>query len=315
MLDKLALLGFGPGGWGWALLQGAGVTISIALATLPFGLALGLLVALGKRSDSTLLRAVATLYTTIFRGVPELLTLYIIYFGVQLLLQHLWVNLGLPGSFSMPPFVAGMIALGVVLSAFSSEVWVGALNSIQKGQREAAAALGLSKAQAFRLVVLPQLIRVALPGLGNNWMVLLKETSLVSVISAQELLTSVQQIYAMNADGSNQRRISFGDGSYSQPAWSPRGDYIAFTKRRAGGFAIGIMKPDGSGERILTEGFHNESPTWAPNGQYILFFRDPGGQAGGKLYMVDITGRVEQPVPTPSFASDPTWSPLLSEAR
>ena len=124
-----------------------------------------------------------------------------------------------------------------------------------------------------------------------------------------------QQIYAMNADGSNQRRISFGDGSYSQPAWSPRGDYIAFTKRRAGGFAIGIMKPDGSGERILTEGFHNESPTWAPNGQYILFFRDPGGQAGGKLYMVDITGRVEQPVPTPSFASDPTWSPLLSETR
>jgi TolB protein len=124
-----------------------------------------------------------------------------------------------------------------------------------------------------------------------------------------------QQVYVMNADGSNQRRISFGDGSYSQPAWSPRGDYIAFTKRRAGGFAIGIMKPDGSGERILTEGFHNESPTWAPNGQYILFFRDPGGQAGGKLYMVDITGRVEQPVPTPSFASDPTWSPLLSETR
>ena len=124
-----------------------------------------------------------------------------------------------------------------------------------------------------------------------------------------------QQIYVMNADGSNQRRISFGDGSYSQPAWSPRGDYIAFTKRRAGGFSIGIMKPDGSGERILTEGFHNESPTWAPNGQYILFFRDPGGQAGGKLYMVDITGRVEQPVPTPSFASDPTWSPLLSESK
>ncbi|MGO4573630.1 Tol-Pal system beta propeller repeat protein TolB [Microvirga sp. 2TAF3] len=124
-----------------------------------------------------------------------------------------------------------------------------------------------------------------------------------------------QQIYAMAADGSNQRRISFGDGSYSQPAWSPRGDYIAFTKRRAGGFAIGIMKPDGSGERILTEGFHNESPTWAPNGQYILFFRDPGGQAGGKLYMVDITGRVEQPIATPSFASDPTWSPLLSGER
>jgi len=188
MLDKLALLGFGQGGWGLALLQGAFITISIALATLPFGLALGLIVALGKRSDSAILRWLSTVYTTVFRGVPELLTLYIIYFGIQILLQELWAKLGLPGNFSMPPFVAGMVALGVVLSAFSSEVWLGALNSIQKGQREAASALGLSKAQAFRLVVFPQLIRVALPGLGNNWMVLLKETSLVSVITLPDIM-------------------------------------------------------------------------------------------------------------------------------
>jgi TolB protein len=121
-----------------------------------------------------------------------------------------------------------------------------------------------------------------------------------------------QQVYVMGSDGSNPKRISFGEGSYSQPVWSPRGDLVAFTKRTKGGFAIGVMKPDGSGERTLTEGFHNEGPTWAPNGQYIVFFRDPGGQAGGKLYMVDVTGRVEQPIPTPSFASDPTWSPLLT---
>lgn len=182
MLDKFALLGFGPGGWGWALLQGAAITISIALATLPFGLALGLIVALCKRSESIVLRAFATVYTTVFRGVPELLTLYIIYFGIQILVQKIW------SGFSIPPFVAGMVALGMVLAAFSSEVWVGALNSIQKGQREAAAALGLSKPQAFRLVVFPQLIRVALPGLGNNWMVLLKETSLVSVITLPDIM-------------------------------------------------------------------------------------------------------------------------------
>lgn len=182
MFDKLALLGFGPAGWGWALLQGAANTISVALATLPFGLALGLAVALWKRSDKVLLRALGTIYTTVFRGVPELLTLYIIYFGIQVLMQQVWTG------FSIPPFVAGMIALGLVLAAFSSEVWVGALNSIQKGQREAAAALGLSKAQAFRLVVFPQLIRVALPGLGNNWMVLLKETSLISVITLQDIM-------------------------------------------------------------------------------------------------------------------------------
>ena len=182
MFDKLALLGFGPGGWGWALLQGAANTISVALATLPFGLALGLVIALWKRSDSVMLRALATIYTTVFRGVPELLTLYIIYFGIQVLVQQVW------SGFSIPPFGAGMVALGLVLAAFSSEVWVGALNSIQKGQREAAAALGLSKAQAFRLVVFPQLIRVALPGLGNNWMVLLKETSLISVITLQDIM-------------------------------------------------------------------------------------------------------------------------------
>jgi TolB protein len=124
-----------------------------------------------------------------------------------------------------------------------------------------------------------------------------------------------QQLYVMGAGGGEARRISFGQGSYSQPVWSPRGDLIAFTKRSGGGFAIGVMRPDGSGERLLTEGFHNEAPSFAPNGQYIIFFRDPGGQGGGKLYMVDITGRVEFPVPTPGFASDPTWSPLLTQTR
>ena len=120
------------------------------------------------------------------------------------------------------------------------------------------------------------------------------------------------QIYIMGASGGAAQRISFGDGSYSTPVWSPRGDYIAFTRQSGGKFAIGVMKPDGSGERILTEGFHNEGPTFAPNGRVIMFFRDPGGNAGPSLFTVDISGRNEQRVPTPSFASDPAWSPLLS---
>jgi TolB protein len=121
-----------------------------------------------------------------------------------------------------------------------------------------------------------------------------------------------QQVYVMGANGGTAQRISFGDGSYSTPVWSPRGDFIAFTKQSRGQFGIGVMKPDGSGERLLTEGFHNEGPTWAPNGRVLAFFRDPGGNAGPALYTVDITGRNEQRVPTPSYASDPAWSPLLS---
>jgi TolB protein len=122
-----------------------------------------------------------------------------------------------------------------------------------------------------------------------------------------------QQIYVMGASGGTAQRISFGqDGSYSTLVWSPRGDYIAFTKQSRGQFGIGVMKPDGSGERLLTEGFHNEGPTWAPNGRVLMFFRDPGGNAGPALYTVDITGRNEQRIPTPSYASDPAWSPLLS---
>jgi TolB protein len=120
-----------------------------------------------------------------------------------------------------------------------------------------------------------------------------------------------QQIYVMAAGGGDAQRISFGDGSYSTPVWSPRGDLIAFTKQTQGRFAIGIMRTDGSGERILTEGYHNEGPTWSPNGRVIMFFRDPGGNAGPTLFTVDVTGRNEQPLKTPSYASDPAWSPLL----
>jgi TolB protein len=119
-----------------------------------------------------------------------------------------------------------------------------------------------------------------------------------------------QQIYVMPASGGAAQRISFGEGHHSTPVWSPRGDYIAFTGQAGGQFSIGILKPDGSGERVLTSGFHNEGPTFAPNGRVLMFFRDIG--QGPYLFTIDITGRNEQKVPTPSFASDPAWSPLLS---
>ncbi|MFC5385628.1 Tol-Pal system beta propeller repeat protein TolB [Aquamicrobium segne] len=118
-------------------------------------------------------------------------------------------------------------------------------------------------------------------------------------------------IYVMNADGSGQTRISFGEGSYSTPVWSPRGDLIAFTKQSSGQFQIGVMRTDGSGERILTSGFLQEGPTWAPNGRVIMYLKQAAGTGGPKLYSVDLTGRNEQQVPSPNFASDPAWSPLL----
>ena len=120
------------------------------------------------------------------------------------------------------------------------------------------------------------------------------------------------QIYIMPAAGGPAQRISFGDGQYSTPVWSPTGEYIAFTKQASDKFAIGVMKPDGSGERILTEGFHNEGPTFAPNGQVIMYFSDEMGGPGPSLYTINVSGRNQLRVPTPSFGSDPAWSPLLS---
>jgi TolB protein len=124
-----------------------------------------------------------------------------------------------------------------------------------------------------------------------------------------------QQLYVMNADGSGVHRISFGSGKYGTPVWSPRGDMIAFTKI-GGSFAIGVMRPDGSGERLLANGFLVEGPSWAPNGRVLIYFsQSPSDSSGGggspHLYSVDLTGYNQREVPTPGSASDPAWSPLL----
>jgi TolB protein len=123
-----------------------------------------------------------------------------------------------------------------------------------------------------------------------------------------------QQIYVMRANGSDVQRISFGKGSYGTPVWSPRGDLIAFTKPSTlGDFYVGVMHPDGSGERELVEAWHAEGPTWAPNGRVLMYFKEARSSTGSTphLYSVDLTGNNEREIPTPTDASDPAWSPLL----
>lgn len=184
----LELVSFGSSGWGDEIASGVLVTVSLALATLPFGLALGFLIALAKISGDRCLKLSADIFTTIFRGLPELLTLFLVYYGAQIALQHMLIYVGVTGGFEINAFVAGMVALGVVFAAYASEVFVAAFTAIPRGQYEGAAALGLGRRQTLRLVILPQLIRVALPGLSNLWLILLKETSLVSVIGLSDLL-------------------------------------------------------------------------------------------------------------------------------
>ncbi|WP_041787490.1 ABC transporter permease [Rhodomicrobium vannielii] len=174
--------------WSGALAEGAAMTVGLALATLPFGLALGLAAALAKTSHIATARGLAEAYTTIFRALPELLTLLLIYFGGQILLQKIAAATGLPVDVQVSPFVAGLVALALVFGAYSSEVILAALNAVERGQIEAARSFGMSPRQVFRRVRLPQMLRFALPGLGNNWLVLLKDTSLVSVIALSDLL-------------------------------------------------------------------------------------------------------------------------------
>ncbi|MWD27702.1 Tol-Pal system protein TolB [Aquicoccus sp. SCR17] len=123
--------------------------------------------------------------------------------------------------------------------------------------------------------------------------------------------SGTQQLYVMPAGGGQAERISFGQGRYGTPVWSPRGDLIAFTKQSKGRFHIGVMRTDGSEERLLTASFLDEGPTWAPNGRVIMFTRETQGASGqASLYSVDVSGRNLKPVRTPAGASDPSWGPL-----
>lgn len=181
----LTLLSWGPNGWLDEIMGGVLVTVSLALATLPVGLALGFLVALAKQSAEPNLRIAGNIYTTIFRGLPELLTLFLIYFGVAL---PLFTFLFPDGGDQFTSFIAGMVALSFVFSSYASEVFLSAFRAIPRGQYEGGYAVGLSHWRTMRFVVLPQLVRIALPGLTNLWLILLKDTSLVSAIGLSDIL-------------------------------------------------------------------------------------------------------------------------------
>jgi len=125
-----------------------------------------------------------------------------------------------------------------------------------------------------------------------------------------------QQLYVMDSNGRNVKRISFGKGRYATPVWAPKGELIAFTKIFKNKFYIGVMSPDGSGERLLAQGYLVEGPTWAPNGRVLMYFKqeapiDDGKSATVNLFKIDITGFRETRIVTPSDGSDPAWSPLL----
>ncbi|PKF62707.1 ABC transporter [Psychromonas sp. psych-6C06] len=205
------------------LLQGAWLTLQVALLSLLLAVTLGLLGALAKISHSRILRLMATLYTTIIRGIPDLILMLLIFFGGQMLINNLsysineslnnyFTNLDashewysyLPDYIDISPYFAGIITIGFIFGAYMAETFRGAILSVDKGQIEAATAYGMSKSKIFFRVTFPQMMRHALPGIGNNWLVLLKTTALVSIIGLQDMVK-----IAGDASGSTQQPFTF----------------------------------------------------------------------------------------------------------
>lgn len=186
--DQSSLLSCGDHGWADEAAYGFKITICLALATLPIGLILGFLIALAAQSEEPLLRRAGGIYTTIFRGLPELLTLFIVYYGIQISIQAALAAFGIQERIEINAFVSGMIALSLVFSSYCAEVLQSAFKAIPRGQYEAGYAIGLSHGKTMLFVILPQLIRIALPAIVNLWMNLLKDTSLVSVIGLSDII-------------------------------------------------------------------------------------------------------------------------------
>lgn len=204
MMETLGLIGFGTGGWGALLVAGAAMTFAVTLGALAVGAVLGTLVATAKLSTNRLARILGDAYTTVFRGVPELLVIYLIYFGGSTGLTSLAHLFGQEGFWGMPAFVSGALAVGVISGAYQAEVYRGSFLAVGKGEIEAARAIGMPVWLRFRRIVAPQVMRFALPGLGYVWQLNLKDSALVSVTGLAELMRTSQM-----AAGSTHRYFLF----------------------------------------------------------------------------------------------------------
>jgi arginine/ornithine transport system permease protein len=171
-----------------SILDGAFVTLTVALSSLAVAVLLGLAGAAMKLSKSRAAKAVATVYTTVIRGVPDLVLMLLIFYGGQMAINELAPKLGYADYIDINPFVAGVLTIGFIFGAYLTETFRGAIMAIPAGQREAGIAYGMSTSQVLRRVIFPQMVRFALPGFTNNWLVLVKSTALVSIIGLSDMM-------------------------------------------------------------------------------------------------------------------------------
>jgi octopine/nopaline transport system permease protein len=182
MTSSLALLTWGTSGWLDELTFATGLTLLVALAGFALGAVFGGLAATAKLSGSRVLRGAADTYTTVLRGIPDLLVIYLFYFGGSAALTKIASLFGATGFIGLPPFLTAAIAIGIVNGAYQAEVIRGAYQAIAPGEFEAARACGMSGWTLLRRITVPQVLRYALPALGNVWQLVLKESALVAVI-------------------------------------------------------------------------------------------------------------------------------------
>lgn len=182
---------FDLAGYGRTILAGTLTTIELSLLTLLLSFLLGLLGASAKLSKSRVAAGVATVYTTIIRGVPDLVLMLLLFYSLQIWLNDLTDYFNLQ-QFNLDPFTSGVITLGFIYGAYFTETFRGAFMAVPRGQMEAARSLGMKRLLGFRRILFPQMMRYALPGLANNWQVILKATALVSIIGLSDIIKATQ---------------------------------------------------------------------------------------------------------------------------